>query len=45
LIPLNDIIRTCIQKKRSMSQLIVRAGEFTFQVRFEEHLALRFEGK
>jgi hypothetical protein len=25
-----------IQKKRSMSQLIVRAGEFTFQARFGE---------
>jgi hypothetical protein len=30
---------TYIQKKRSMSQLIVRAGEFTFQARFEEQLA------
>jgi hypothetical protein len=26
-------------KKRSMSQLIVRAGEFTFEARFEEQLA------
>jgi hypothetical protein len=30
---------TRIQKKRSMSQLIVRAGEFTFEARFEEQLA------
>src|SRR3989442_772966 len=28
-----------IEEKRSMSQLIVRAGEFTFQARFEEQLA------
>ena len=28
-----------IQKKRPMSQLIVRAGEFTFEARFEEALA------
>ena len=30
---------TWIQKNRSMSQLIVRAGEFTFEARFEEQLA------
>jgi hypothetical protein len=28
-----------IRKKRPMSQLIVRAGEFTFEARFEEALA------
>jgi Protein of unknown function (DUF3830) len=28
-----------IQKKKPMSQLIVRAGEFTFEARFEEALA------
>jgi hypothetical protein len=31
-----NLVLTYIQKKRSMSQLIVRAGEFTFQARFEE---------
>ena len=34
-IRLNHVL-TYIQKKRSMSQLIVRAGEFTFQARSEE---------
>jgi hypothetical protein len=34
-----NLVLTYIQKKTSMSQLIVRAGEFTFQARFEEQLA------
>ena len=34
-----NYVLTYIQKKRPMSQLIVRAGEFTFEARFEEALA------
>ena len=34
-----EALRKSIQKKRPMSQLIVRAGEFTFEARFEEALA------
>jgi hypothetical protein len=37
-IRLKDVL-TYIHKKRLMSQLIVRAGEFTFHARFEEQLA------
>src|SRR3954470_22628672 len=32
-------VLVCFQKNRSMRQLTVRAGEFTFEARFEEQLA------
>src|SRR5437879_7419669 len=37
--PFANPLKKTTHEKRSMSQLIVRAGDFTFQARFEEDLA------
>src|SRR5207245_4373622 len=38
-IPFANPLKKTTHEKRSMSQLIIRAGDFTFQARFEEQLA------